>query len=73
MMADRKAAGRRLNTVESVARTIVAAVRKGRRMTYVPPSYGLFMLAFRNVPNFVMDRYAFEWRPEAKARRKEFR
>jgi short-subunit dehydrogenase len=73
MMADRKAAGRRLNTVESVARTIVAAIRKGQRMTYVPPSYGLFMLAFRNVPNFIMDRYAFEWRPEAKARRKALR
>jgi short-subunit dehydrogenase len=56
MTAHLKAQGRRLASVESVARVSVAAIDGGRPVAYAPGIWRWIMLAVRHIPRFVFNR-----------------
>lgn len=56
MTAQFKAQGMRLAPVESVARTTVAAIKRGKPVAYAPPIFAPIMLVFRHLPRFVFNR-----------------
>ncbi len=56
MAADHKAHGRRLASVEDVARTIVRGIDARKAVVYAPPLWQLIMLIVRHLPRFVFNR-----------------
>ena len=56
MAANLKAQGRRLATVEEVARATVEAMGKGRAVVYTPVKWRLIMLIVRHLPRFIFNR-----------------
>ncbi len=56
MAADHKAAGRRLASAESVARTIVRGIDRKKPVVYAPPVWQLIMLIVRHIPRLVFNR-----------------
>lgn len=56
MAAKLKAEGRRLATVEEVARATVDAMAKGRAVVYTPARWRLIMLIVRHLPRFIFNR-----------------
>jgi len=56
MTAHLKAQGRRLASVEDVARLSVAAIDHGRPVAYAPRSWRWIMLVIRHIPRFVFNR-----------------
>ena len=56
MAAQQKAQGKRLASAESVARTTVRAMRRGRAVVYAPSIWQPIMLIVRHIPRFVFNR-----------------
>ncbi len=56
MAAPHKAAGRRLASVEEVARGTVQALDRGRAVAYLPPRWRLIMFVVRSLPAFIFNR-----------------
>jgi len=56
MAAHLKAQGRRLASVEDVARLSVAAIDRGRPVAYAPRSWRWIMLVIRHIPRFLFNR-----------------
>lgn len=56
MAAQSKARGRRLASVESVAKGTVEAMDRGRAVVYLPRQWRLIMLVVRSLPAFIFNR-----------------
>ena len=56
MAADHKAQGRRLASVQSVARAIVRGIDRKKPVVYAPPPWQFIMLIVRHLPRFVFNR-----------------
>jgi short-subunit dehydrogenase len=56
MTAHLKSDGARLASVESVSRTIVDGIDKGRPTIYAPGKWALIMMVIRHLPRFVFDK-----------------
>jgi decaprenylphospho-beta-D-erythro-pentofuranosid-2-ulose 2-reductase len=56
MTAHLKAQGKRLASVQDVARSIVSAIDRGQPVLYVPRKWQLIMLVVRHLPAFIFNR-----------------
>ena len=56
MTAQHKAQGRRLASVESVARGTVDALDRGTPVAYLPRKWQLIMFVVRALPDFIFNR-----------------
>jgi len=56
MAAEHKAKGRRLASVEQVARETVAGIRRGRAVVYTPAIWLPIMLIVRHIPRFIFNK-----------------
>jgi hypothetical protein len=56
MTTHMKEAGKRMATAESVARTTVDAIRRGRHEVYAPGLWRLIMLIVRHLPRPILNR-----------------
>jgi short-subunit dehydrogenase len=56
MTVEIQAKGRRVASTEDVARTIVAGMKRGKPVIYVPPIWQAIMLVVRHIPRFVFNK-----------------
>ena len=56
MAAQQRASGRRLASVEEVARTMVRAIDAKRPVVYAPAQWALIMFVVRHLPRFIFNR-----------------